>query len=113
MALLQLLQESLQRVYWRVACRRYLMLQACGEVMSPELSAACVHLLKRCSAAEVQRMRDSAQEWAGMCSLQQVQPGVSSASPRVDNAGTRSALPSAPRTQWRPVPAWFSAAVRS
>lgn len=62
--LLRLLAEKLEAGHWRVACRRYLMLLACEQRVPDEVGRRCEHLLQRCSARELARMRADAASWA-------------------------------------------------
>lgn len=62
--LLRMLADSLRKGYWRVACRRYLMLRACGWPVPDAVRATCEANLLRCTPLERQRMRQDAQAWA-------------------------------------------------
>ena len=62
--LLRLLADKLEAGHWRVACRRYLMLLACNHSVPAEVGSRCEHLLQRCSARELARMRADAARWA-------------------------------------------------
>jgi hypothetical protein len=62
------LAESFARGHYRVALRRYFMLVArdfdVPDELQPEIERAAV----RCTAAEIQKMVDSASAWAAMVS---------------------------------------------
>ena len=62
--LLRLLAEKLEAGHWRVACRRYLMLRAGNHRVPEDVGRRCEHLLQRCSARELGRMRADAARWA-------------------------------------------------
>lgn len=65
--LLALLDESLSRAHWRVACRRYLMLEARRTDMPRSVRLQCERLLLRCSDRDLRRMQVDASRWARMC----------------------------------------------
>ena len=67
--LLRLLAETLEAGHWRVACRRYLMLRAGNHRVPEDVGRRCEHLLQRCSARELGRMRADAARWAAAVRL--------------------------------------------
>ena len=110
-ALLRLTLRSLHAGHWRVACRRFLMLRASGQVVPADLQATCEALLARCSERERRAMDGDAERW----SKWRVQRGVPAA-PRDSPAqqeiagppqGARTEAPGDVRTQWRPFPAFL------
>lgn len=68
----RLLAQSLAQGHWRVACRRYLMLQACADAVSLEWRSRCERLLQRCSDRDLQRMQADAARWAAMLAAERV-----------------------------------------
>lgn len=91
--LLRMLADSLRKGYWRVACRRYLMLRACGWPVPEDVRATCEANLLRCTPLERQRMRQDAQAWARArwCQRQ----AVEATGPKLREA--EAARPSIPR----------------
>ena len=67
--LLRLLADKLEAGHWRVACRRYLMLRAGNHRVPEDVGRRCEHLLQRCSARELGRMRADAARWAAAVRL--------------------------------------------
>ena len=117
-ALFVLLMDSLERGHWRVACRRYLKLLACGSGAPTQTRDLCDRLLQRCSTRERQKMQADADAWAGMSRATARPAPVRHAAPTVANM-PEAVLPasrtndrqepvqSAFRTQWRPYPRLF------
>ncbi|GAB3650824.1 hypothetical protein [Ramlibacter alkalitolerans] len=107
--LLALVQESLSRGHWRVACRRYLMLDARRIEMPRDVRIACERLLLRCSEREIRRMQVDAARWAGMCSPMRPN-GIAWVRALCAPPTEAPSLPAAGiRTQWRPLPSTLPA----
>jgi hypothetical protein len=60
------LQTYIERGYWKVAIRRFLMMRAQGFDVPLRDAERCKELIARCSAAELRRIDRSIGEWARM-----------------------------------------------
>ncbi|HEX7891802.1 MAG TPA: hypothetical protein VF522_20800 [Ramlibacter sp.] len=99
--LLALLDESLARGHWRVACRRYLMLEACRTDMPRSVRLQCERLLLRCSDRELRRMQVDASRWARMSAPARAEAGAWVAASCLPPAVPPPAPVAAIRTQWQ------------
>lgn len=86
--LLGLLHDSLQRGYWKVALRRYLMLAACGFEVPAPLRLRCEADLGRCPPSELRRIQEAVRAWAECVSGESFRLGsIANAEPE-PSAGT-------------------------
>lgn len=70
LAVLQtVLTEDLDRGFWRVAIRHYMMLLACGGEVPDRQRQLCEAHMGRCSPSELARIAARVRAWAGMVAL--------------------------------------------
>lgn len=62
-ALVELLHADLQRGYWRVAIRHYLMLIGCGYEVPALLQQQCIRKMALCAPVELQEICDGVEGW--------------------------------------------------
>lgn len=65
-ALVELLHVDLQRGYWRVAIRHYLMLIGCGYEVPTSLQQECVRKMAVCSPVELQKIIERVSGWCDL-----------------------------------------------
>lgn len=63
------LQSYIERGYWRVAVRRFLMMQAQGMDVPSSEAQRCTEFIRRCSDAELAAISRRVTEWARIVGL--------------------------------------------